>query len=68
MQHNTTPMSSERCKKLLNVSRETIEKFKLYLSLLEKWQHKINLVGSSTLKDPWNRHIYDCGQAFKYVY
>ncbi len=68
MLHNQLPMSSEDCKNLLSVSRETIEKFTLYISLLNKWQKKINLVGKSTLQDPWNRHIYDCGQAFKYVF
>ena len=37
--------SPEDCKSILNVSRETIEKFKTILELLEKWQKKINLVG-----------------------
>ena len=44
------------------------DKLELYLTLLNKWQKSINLVGSSTLKDPWNRHIYDCGQAVKYIF
>ena len=33
--------SPEDCKSILNVSRETIEKFKTFLELLEKWQKKI---------------------------
>ena len=59
--------SAEDCKSILNVSRETIEKFKLFLELLEKWQKKINLVGKSTLLDPWKRHIIDCGQITRLI-
>jgi len=44
---------------LLNVSRETINKFQVYLTLLEKWQRRINLVSNSTLADAWQRHILD---------
>jgi len=51
---------------LLNVSRETIEKFQLYLTLLEKWQRRINLVSKSTLADAWQRHILDSGQLAAY--
>jgi len=47
---------------LLNVSRETIEKFQAYLTLLEKWQRRINLVSNSTLTEAWQRHILDSGQ------
>jgi 16S rRNA (guanine527-N7)-methyltransferase len=51
---------------LLNVSRETIEKFQAYLTLLEKWQGRINLVANSTLADAWQRHILDSGQLVAY--
>jgi 16S rRNA (guanine527-N7)-methyltransferase len=47
---------------LLNVSRETIKKFQAYLTLLEKWQRRINLVSNSTLTEAWQRHILDSGQ------
>jgi 16S rRNA (guanine527-N7)-methyltransferase len=47
---------------LLNVSRETIKKFQAYLTLLEKWQRRINLVSNSTLAEAWQRHILDSGQ------
>jgi len=48
--------------RLLNVSRETIDKFRAYLILLEKWQARINLVANSTLAEAWQRHILDSGQ------
>jgi 16S rRNA (guanine527-N7)-methyltransferase len=51
---------------LLNVSRETIDKFQLYLTLLEKWQRRINLVSKSTFADAWQRHILDSGQLATY--
>ena len=50
----------------LNVSRETIDKFQAYLTLLEKWQRRINLVSNSTLADVWQRHILDSGQLAAY--
>ena len=50
----------------LNVSRETIDKFQAYLTLLEKWQRRINLVSNSTLADAWERHILDSGQLAAY--
>jgi len=48
--------------RLLDVSRETIDKFQAYLTLLEKWQRRINLVANSTLAEAWQRHILDSGQ------
>lgn len=47
---------------LLDVSRETLERFAAYLDLLARWQRTINLVGPATLADPWRRHILDCAQ------
>ena len=55
-------MTPDQVGGLLNVSRETIDKFQAYLTLLEKWQRRINLVSRSTLADAWQRHILDSGQ------
>lgn len=49
----------------LAVSRETIDRFQVYLDLLLLWRERINLVGRSTLEDPWRRHLLDCGQIFR---
>lgn len=49
------------------VSRETLATLEAYLGLLEQWQKAINLVGRSTLEDPWRRHILDCAQLFRYL-
>lgn len=55
-------MTAEEVYKLLDVSRETINQFKEYLILLEKWQPRINLVSDSTLPQAWQRHILDSAQ------
>ena len=59
-------MTPSQVGELLNVSRETIDKFQAYLNLLEKWQRRINLVSNSTLADAWRRHILDSGQVAAY--
>ena len=59
--------SRDTCKRLLNVSRETMLGFDVYLKLLSEWQKKLNLVGLSTLNDPWERHILDCGQLANFI-
>lgn len=42
-----------------NVSSEALEKLALYESLLIKWQAKINLVSTATLKTARTRHFED---------
>jgi 16S rRNA (guanine527-N7)-methyltransferase len=41
---------------------ETTARLAAYLTLLEKWQRRINLVGSGSMEDPWRRHILDSAQ------
>ena len=45
-----------------NVSRESLEKLRVYVSLLLQWQRRINLIGPSTTETIWNRHILDAVQ------
>lgn len=44
------------------VSRETLERLATYVSLVEKWTKRINLVSPGTLPDIWTRHILDSAQ------
>ena len=53
--------------KTLNVSRETLNSFCEYESLLSKWNKKINLVSKNTLVDIWDRHFLDSGQIINHV-
>ncbi len=52
---------------LENVSRETLEMFKVYARLLREWQKTINLVSESTLQEIDIRHFLDSAQLFKYL-
>jgi 16S rRNA (guanine527-N7)-methyltransferase len=61
------PLAAEDCARQLDVSRETLAKLQAYLNLLCQWQRVINLVGPTTLQDPWRRHILDCGQLIRYL-
>ena len=42
-----------------NVSRETFACLEQYVGLLHKWNKAINLVGKSTEREIWDRHIED---------
>lgn len=44
------------------VSKEALQRLQIYAGLLEKWQKKINLVGSNTIVDLWRRHMLDSAQ------
>ena len=52
---------------LTDVSRETLERLKVYLDLLARWQRAINLVGPATLADPWRRHVLDSAQLIPHL-
>jgi 16S rRNA (guanine527-N7)-methyltransferase len=45
-----------------DVSRETLDRLRIYADLLVKWQKTINLVAPSTLPDLWHRHFADSAQ------
>jgi 16S rRNA (guanine527-N7)-methyltransferase len=45
-----------------HVSRESGERLETYVSLLEQWQKRINLIGPATRDDIWSRHIADALQ------
>ncbi len=52
---------------LTGVSRETLERLRVYLRLLEKWQDTINLVSRGSLEDAWRRHMLDSAQLARYI-
>lgn len=49
------------------VSRETLERLKTYVELLEAWQKAINLVGPDGLADVWRRHVLDSAQLVNFL-
>lgn len=48
------------------VSRETLDKYEAWHSLLVKWNSRINLVAKSTLPEFWVRHALDSWQITPY--
>lgn len=48
-----------------NVSRETLADLNSYVSLVEKWNPRINLVSNSSVSNIWDRHIWDSVQLFE---
>ena len=59
-------MTPEEARAATDVSRETLIRLEAYVDLLAKWQKAVNLVGPSTLKDVWRRHILDSLQLMPY--
>jgi len=48
--------------RVANVSRETLARLKLFVSLLEDWNRRHNLVSRSSLAAVWQRHVWDSAQ------
>lgn len=63
----TAILGPEGFQALTAVSDEVLAKLSIYASLLAKWQKKINLVGNSTMADPWRRHFLDSAQLYSFV-
>ncbi len=57
-------MTPEEFAAATNVSRETLDRLRLYASLLAKWQRALNLIGKSTAADVWERHFLDSAQLY----
>jgi 16S rRNA (guanine527-N7)-methyltransferase len=49
------------------VSRETMDRFHIYIDLLKDWNSRMNLVASSTIEDVWRRHMLDSAQLFPLI-
>ena len=52
---------------LCKVSRETISILKKYESILIKANKTLNLIGKSTIKQIWHRHILDSYQIIDFI-
>lgn len=61
------PLDAAGFARLVPVSRETLERLERWLGELRRWQPKINLVGPSTLEDPWRRHVLDSAQLLRFL-
>ena len=48
----------------LNVSRETMDRLKLFEELVLKWSGSINLISNGDQNKVWQRHIRDSMQIY----
>ena len=62
-----TALGRDGFQRLVPVSRETLAKLEAYVGLLKAWNRRINLVGATTLGDPWRRHVLDSAQLLPHV-
>ncbi|HKX10646.1 MAG TPA: 16S rRNA (guanine(527)-N(7))-methyltransferase RsmG [Stellaceae bacterium] len=60
-------MTPEAFAKTLDVSRETLDRLQVFVSLLTRWNARINLVSAGTLADVWRRHILDSAQLIQHI-
>ena len=58
------PFGPAEFQRLSDVSRETLARLKLFVSLLEDWNARMNLVSAKSLAEVWKRHIWDSAQLF----
>ena len=58
---------SNLLEKKFNIHVDQKESFRKYINELCKWNSQTNLVGISTLIDPYNSHILDCLQITKFI-
>lgn len=56
------PLSPEAFQAATDVSRETLDRLRLYADRLVTWSRAVNLVGRDTLPDIWRRHFLDSAQ------
>ncbi|MGL4371125.1 MAG: 16S rRNA (guanine(527)-N(7))-methyltransferase RsmG [Alphaproteobacteria bacterium] len=49
-------------------SEDIQRQFHFYLSLLEKWQGRVNLISAKTFPDAWERHVLDSAQIASYLH
>ena len=62
-----TPLTPQSFQAETGVSEAELSTLAAYLDLLRVWQRRLNLVGSSTLADPWRRHMLDSAQLFPLI-
>lgn len=61
------PLIPDEFARLTNVSRETLDKLTLYSKQLARWQKRLNLVATDSLKDVWRRHFLDSAQLYRLI-
>lgn len=58
-------LTREDVRRKFDVSRETLERLDILVSLLSKWTQRINLVSPASLDEVWHRHVADSAQLWQ---
>lgn len=61
------PLSPAAFQAETGVSDAALAALAAHLDLLRLWRERINLVGASTLGDPWRRHMLDSAQLMAFI-
>ncbi len=59
-------MSSSAVSRVVDVSRETLERLERHHALLAHWNARINLVSRNSVADGWTRHFADSAQLWRF--
>ncbi len=54
--------------RLTGVSRETLDRIRRYLALLDAWRERINLIGPGEGRHLWRRHVLDSLQLLEQIF
>ncbi len=60
-------MNKEEIINYFNLNKNQTESIEIFLSNIVEHNKHTNLIGRSTIKNLWNRHVLDCLQLSKYI-
>ena len=60
-------MNKKQIINLFNLTHLEVSKIDEFIFYLKKTNNSVNLVGKSTLLNPWDRHICDCAQITSFI-
>ena len=61
------PLTPEKFEEITIVSRETMDRLRIYATYLEEWQQTLNLVSRNSVPDLWDRHMRDSIQLVEHL-
>lgn len=65
--HDEDGFGPDDALRLTGVSRETLERVRSYLAVLDQWRERINLIGPGEGRHLWRRHVLDSLQLIEYI-
>lgn len=65
--HDDDGFGPEDAARLTGVSRETLARVRSYLSTLDQWRERINLIGPGEGRHLWRRHVLDSLQLIEEI-